>query len=40
MEEGVVAGYPVVDLKCVVYDGKHHTVDSKEIAFVSAGKRR
>ena len=25
MEEGVVAGYPVVDLKCVVYDGKHHT---------------
>jgi elongation factor G len=39
MEEGVVAGYPVVDLKCIVYDGKHHTVDSKEIAFVTAGKR-
>jgi len=39
MEEGVVAGYPVVDLKCVVYDGKHHTVDSKEIAFVTAGKK-
>jgi elongation factor G len=39
MEEGVVAGYPVVDLKCIVYDGKHHTVDSKEIAFVTAGKK-
>ncbi|MBC5782753.1 elongation factor G [Ramlibacter sp. USB13] len=39
MEEGVVAGYPVVDLKCVVYDGKHHSVDSKEIAFVTAGKK-
>ena len=39
MEQGVVAGYPVVDLKVVVYDGKHHTVDSKEIAFVQAGKK-
>jgi elongation factor G len=39
MEEGVIAGYPVVDLKCVVYDGKHHTVDSKEIAFITAGKK-
>jgi elongation factor G len=39
MEEGVVAGYPVVDLKCVVYDGKHHSVDSKEIAFIQAGKK-
>jgi elongation factor G len=39
MEEGVVAGYPVVDLKCIVYDGKHHSVDSKEIAFVTAGKK-
>jgi elongation factor G len=39
MEEGVVAGYPVVDLKCVVYDGKSHTVDSKEIAFVTAAKK-
>jgi elongation factor G len=39
MEEGVIAGYPVVDLKVVVYDGKHHTVDSKEIAFVTAGKK-
>jgi elongation factor G len=39
MEQGVVAGYPVVDVKCIVYDGKHHTVDSKEIAFVTAGKK-
>jgi len=39
MEEGVLAGYPVVDLKCIVYDGKHHTVDSKEIAFVAAGRK-
>ncbi|TWO70894.1 elongation factor G [Caenimonas sedimenti] len=39
MEQGVVAGYPVVDLKVVVYDGKHHAVDSKEIAFVSAAKK-
>ena len=39
MEQGVVAGYPVVDLRVVVYDGKHHTVDSKEIAFIQAGKK-
>lgn len=39
MEQGVVAGYPVVDLKVTVYDGKHHTVDSKEIAFVTAGRK-
>jgi elongation factor G len=39
MEQGVVAGYPVVDLKVVVYDGKHHTVDSKEIAFIQAAKK-
>jgi elongation factor G len=39
MEQGVIAGYPVVDLKVTVYDGKYHTVDSKEIAFVQAGKK-
>ena len=39
MEQGVVAGYPVVDLKVTVYDGKHHSVDSKEIAFVTAGRK-
>ncbi|HVE52945.1 MAG TPA: elongation factor G [Ramlibacter sp.] len=38
-EQGVIAGYPVVDLKVTVYDGKHHTVDSKEIAFVTAAKK-
>jgi elongation factor G len=39
MQEGVIAGYPVVDLKVVVYDGKHHAVDSKEVAFVTAAKK-
>jgi len=39
LDAGVVAGYPVVDLKVVVYDGKHHPVDSKEIAFITAGKK-
>jgi elongation factor G len=39
MEQGVIAGYPVVDLKVTVYDGKYHTVDSKEIAFITAGKK-
>lgn len=39
MEQGVIAGYPVVDVKVIVYDGKHHTVDSKEIAFIQAGKK-
>jgi elongation factor G len=36
---GAIAGYPVVDIKCTVYDGKHHSVDSKEIAFVTAGRK-
>jgi elongation factor G len=37
--EGAIAGYPIVDLKVVVTDGKHHPVDSKEVAFVTAGKK-
>jgi elongation factor G len=36
---GYVAGYPIQDLRVTVYDGKHHPVDSKEIAFVSAGRK-
>ncbi len=37
-EEGVIAGYRVVDLKVDFYDGKQHPVDSKDIAFQIAGK--
>ena len=39
LAQGAVAGYPVVDVRVIVYDGKHHTVDSKEIAFVTAGRK-
>jgi len=38
LDQGAVAGYPLQDIKVVVYDGKHHPVDSKEIAFKTAGK--
>jgi len=38
MQQGVIAGYPVVDVKAVVYDGKEHPVDSKDIAFQIAGR--
>ncbi|MDD5134537.1 MAG: elongation factor G [Phycisphaerae bacterium] len=38
MERGVVAGFPMQDVKVSVYDGKHHPVDSKEVAFRAAGK--
>jgi elongation factor G len=37
MENGVLAGYPLVDMKVVVYDGTYHEVDSSEIAFKIAG---
>lgn len=36
---GAVAGYAMQDLRVVVYDGKYHAVDSKEVAFVAAGKK-
>jgi elongation factor G len=39
LEEGAVAGYPMQDLRVAVTDGKHHPVDSKEIAFITAAKR-
>ena len=39
MKEGAMHGYPMQDIKVTVYDGKHHSVDSKEIAFVQAGKK-
>ncbi len=39
MIEGAVAGYPLQDIKVAVYDGKYHPVDSKEVAFVAAGRR-
>ena len=37
IEKGVVAGYPMVDLSCALYDGSYHEVDSSEIAFKIAG---
>jgi elongation factor G len=39
LTEGAIAGFPLQDLEVVVYDGKHHPVDSKEVAFVIAGRR-
>jgi len=39
LDSGPVAGYPVHDVRVIVYDGKHHPVDSKEVAFIAAGKR-
>jgi len=38
MADGVVAGFPMQDITVAVYDGKHHPVDSKEVAFRAAGK--
>ncbi len=39
METGAIAGYHLQDVRVIVYDGKYHPVDSKEVAFVSAGKK-
>lgn len=38
LENGPLAGYPVVDVKAIVFDGKEHPVDSKDIAFQIAGR--
>ncbi len=39
LNEGVLAGYPIVDIKVAVYDGSYHEVDSSEIAFKIAAQR-
>lgn len=38
LPKGVIAGYPIVDVKAIVFDGKMHPVDSKDIAFQVAGR--
>ena len=38
MAEGFLAGYPMVDIQCVVFDGSYHAVDSNEMAFKTAAR--
>ena len=39
MSSGAIAGYPMHNIKVTVHDGKHHPVDSKEVAFTTAGRK-
>jgi elongation factor G len=39
LQEGAIAGYPMQDIRVSVYDGKSHPVDSKDIAFATAGRK-
>jgi elongation factor G len=39
LETGFVAGFPIQDLRVIVYDGKSHPVDSKDVAFMLAGRK-
>ncbi|HEX5613311.1 MAG TPA: elongation factor G [Burkholderiales bacterium] len=39
LDTGFIAGFPLQDVRVIVYDGKHHPVDSKDVAFASAGRK-
>ncbi|HEX4912030.1 MAG TPA: elongation factor G, partial [Permianibacter sp.] len=39
LQSGAITGHPLQDIEVSVYDGKYHNVDSKEVAFIAAGKK-